>query len=590
MATQKATASARAKKGRKGRGGREKRLRAEAEPEPPRPNAPVFDYENDAPTLEQIRKRFPHVDAHLKAWKKAGKPMPEWHPVVTRDLKGKHPFNFLYPVGDPIFVHVTEHHDGLFPKYMGLQPELSDDALPMYEALRHEAFVAAPDVETPDTEEEYAEQIAPLLDKAFKSAKKDKALRGYDMDALRETMAFLLYRDVVEHGRIEPIMHDPWIEDIHSLGLKPLHVVHKVFDMVETNLAFPTIEDLDAWLETMGERMGRPVSSSNPIVDGALPNGSRINIVYSDEISKGGSSWTVRKFSDTPIPCTQIAAWGTFSPQVAAYLWLCLEYGMSVFVAGETASGKTTTTNSILPFIKPKSKIMTAEDTPEVLPPHDNWAQLITRDRGEDNESSVTMYDLLKAGLRSRPNYIIVGEIRGAEGAVAFQAMQTGHPTMATFHASSVAKLIQRFTSDPINVPLPFMPNLNVVLIQMAVYVHGKMLRRVLAVEEIEGYSKRTNTAVTRQIFSWDSVKDQFLFGGRNNSHVLENLVAPKIGLEDSRDVYKILDKRTWIIEELIRQKRFDYYEMRDLFFDYAEKRDASLPFDLPVEFRGLPA
>ncbi len=552
--------------------------------------ANVFDYENEAPSVEDIKARFPHVREYLDKLAATGAPMPEWKPVLGRDVKNAHPFNFLYPVGDPIFIHVVEDGEGLFPKYIALQPQLTKDQMPLYEALRHHAFVHAPQVLTPDTEEEYGVAIDPLIEKAFASARKDKAFKGVDLDALRDTMRFLLYRDVVEHGPIEPIMHDPWIEDIHSLGLKPLHVVHKIFDMVETNLRFETIKELDAWLETMGERMGRPVSASSPIVDGALPNGSRINIVYSDEISKGGSSWTVRKFSDTPISCTQIAAWGSFSPQIAAYLWLCLEYGMSVFVAGETASGKTTTTNSILPFIKPKSKIMTAEDTPEVLPPHDNWAQLITRDRGEGSESSVTMYDLLKAGLRSRPNYIIVGEIRGAEGAVAFQAMQTGHPTMATFHASSVAKLIQRFTSDPISVPLPFMPNLNVVLIQMAVYVHGKMLRRVLAVEEIEGYSKRTNTAVTRQIFGWDSVKDKFMFGGRNNSHVLENLVAPKIGLEDSRDVYKILDKRTWIIEELIRRKSFDYYDMRDLFFNYAEQRDPSLPFALPPEFRGLPA
>lgn len=552
--------------------------------------ASLEQYEENAPSLKEIRARFPHVDAHLREWEAQGKPMPEWHPIVTRDLKGKHPFNFLYPVGDPIFIHVTEHTDGLFPRYIALQPELGDDQKHIYEALRHHAFVHAPEVLTPDNEEEYATAIEPLLEKAFKSARKDKALKGVDIDELKDTMRFLLYRDVVEHGPIEPIMHDPWIEDIHSLGLKPLHVVHKVFEMVETTLRFKTLHELDAWLETMGERMGRPVSASSPIVDGALPNGSRINIIYSDEISKGGSSWTVRKFSDVPIPVTQISAWGTFSPQVAAYLWLCLEYGMSVFVAGETASGKTTSTNSILPFIKPKSKIMTAEDTPEVLPPHDNWAQLITRDRGADSESSVTMYDLLKAGLRSRPNYIIVGEIRGAEGAVAFQAMQTGHPTMATFHASSVAKLIQRFTSDPISVPLPFMPNLNVVLIQMAVYVHGKMLRRVLAVDEIEGYSKRTNTAVTRQIFSWDSVKDEFMFAGRNNSHVLENLVAPKIGLEDSRDIYKILDKRTWIIQELIRREAFDYHEMKELFFNYAEIRDKALPFDLPPEFQGLAA
>ncbi len=538
--------------------------------------------------LKDVLARHPHLEAYLKRWRAGGGSMPTWVPEISRDLKGKKPYNFLYPVGDPIFIHLVEDGSSLFPRYYAIQPQLADEEAPIYEALRLQAFLHAPDVPVPETDQEYREHLNSLLAKIAKGKKirlRVPGRRGLHTlsDLENEKFRFLLFRDIVEHDLIEPVMKDPWIEDINALGLKNLHVVHKVFGMVETNLAFPTHNAHDAWLARMGERMGRPVSGSSPIVDGALPNGSRINIIFSDEISKGGSSWTVRKFSDTPLPVTQIVAWGTFSAEVAAYLWLCLENGMSVFVAGETASGKTTSTNSILPFIKPKSKIMTAEDTPEVLPPHDNWQQLITRDRGT-SESSVTMYDLLKAGLRSRPNYIIVGEIRGAEGAVAFQAMQTGHPTMATFHASSVAKLIQRFTSDPINVPLQFMPNLNVVLIQMAVYVHGKMLRRVLAVEEIEGYSKRTNTAVTRQVFGWDSVKDQFKFAGRNNSYVLEQLVAPKLGFSDSRMIYKELDKRKWIIEEMIRREMFDYHEVGEILFNYAEIREKALPFEVPEE------
>lgn len=545
--------------------------------------------END--TLEQAVARNTHLGRYLEAWVGQGRPAPTWHPVLSRALKGERPYNILYPVGDPIFIHLVDEEEGMFPRYRAVQPALETKDAPVYEAVKRAAFLEAPNAPVPEGPEEYAEAMKALLGRLEQRGSmrvevldrrgrmRPKVVRGELLDTVR----FLLHRDIVEHGPVEPVMHDPWIEDIHCLGTKNLHVVHKIFGMVETDLRFPSTLELDAWLENMGERMGRPVSGASPIVDGALPNGSRINIIYSDEISKGGSSWTVRKFSDTPIPVTQLVAWGTYDARVAAYLWLCLETGMSVFVAGETASGKTTTTNAILPFIKPKSKIMTAEDTPEVLPPHPNWQQLITRDRGT-SESSVTMYDLLKAGLRSRPNYIIVGEIRGAEGAVAFQAMQTGHPTMATFHASSVGKLIQRFTSDPISVPIQFMPNLNVVLIQMAVYVHGKMLRRVLAVEEIEGYSKRTGTAVTRQVFTWDSVKDRHMFGGRNNSYVLEQLVAPKLGLQDPRDVYRVLEKRTWIIEECIRRGMFDYHQMQTLFFEYAEKGDAVLPFSVPPE------
>ncbi|MGB0652553.1 MAG: type II/IV secretion system ATPase subunit [Thermoplasmatota archaeon] len=541
-------------------------------------------------SLEEVAARHPHVAAHLETLAEQGLPRPQWTPEVTRELKGQHPYNFLYPVGDPIFIHVREPDEGgLFPRYHALMPQLDEAVRPQYEAVRGFLFDAVPEGDVPEATEGFRTRLDQLLDELKGGRRIDVAgeKRPQRIDGpLLERFRFLLFRDLIEHGVVEPVMKDPWIEDIHSLGLKNLHVVHKVFGMVDTDIRFAHHRHLDGWLEAMGERMGRPVSGSSPIVDGALPDGSRINILYSDEISKGGSSWTVRKFSDTPIPVTQIVAWGTLGARTAAYLWLCLEHGMSVFVAGETASGKTTTTNSILPFIPVKSKIMTAEDTPEVLPPHKNWQQLITRDRGT-SESSVTMYDLLKAGLRSRPNYIIVGEIRGAEGAVAFQAMQTGHPTMATFHASSVGKLIQRFTSDPINVPAEFMPNLNVVLIQMAVYVHGKMLRRVLAVEEIEGYSKRAKAAVTRQVFNWDSVRDEHLFGGRNNSYVLENLVAPKMGLEDPRAIYEELERRTWILEEMIRREMFDYHEVQRIMFDYGERGEAALPFAVPEGAKG---
>ncbi|MGQ0536386.1 MAG: type II/IV secretion system ATPase subunit [Methanobacteriota archaeon] len=537
-------------------------------------------------TLEDAVARNPHLADYLSRWAAAGKPAPRFYPSVSRDLKSVKPLNLIYPVGDPIFVHLVVEPEGLFPRYYAVEPRLLAEDEATYEALRTQVFLRAPEVPVPESGEEYRQSLEDLLSRIAKGGRVtvSRGLRGKSLPlppVLLQKLRYILFRDVVEHGPLEPVMRDPWIEDISGLGVRNVHVVHKIVGTVETNISWPDVRSVDAYLETMTERMGRPVSDSNPIVDGALPNGSRINVIYSDAISKGGSSFTIRKFSDTPLPVTQIVQWNTMSARLAAYLWLCLENGMSVFVAGETASGKTTSLNAILPFIKPKSKILTAEDTPEVLPPHANWQQLITRDRGNP-EARVTMYDLLKAALRSRPNYVIVGEIRGAEGAVAFQAMQTGHPTMATFHASSVAKLIQRFSSDPINVPLPFMDNLNVALIQMAVYVKGKMLRRVLAVEEIEGYSKRTKTVITRQVFNWDPVADKYLFSGRNNSYVLENLIAEKMGFSDRRDIYKELDKRTAILEELVRRKEFDYHKMAKLFADYAEKGDCVLPF--PIE------
>ncbi len=521
--------------------------------------------------LKDARRKYAHLDKYLRGLEG---PAPTYYAEVDRSLKDQNPYNLLYHVSGPYFVHLLD--DGaMFPKYIAIQPSLHEEDAEPFAVMRDHLFHAAVDRDLPFDGDEMREAIQEMC------TTMDRRYNRQVPETRRKDMEFLLHQELAEHGLLEPLMKDPWIEDIHGLGTNPIMLIHKVFDMLESNLLFESKESLDAYLVQMGERMGRPVSGSTPIVDGALPNGSRINIVYSDEISRGGSSFTIRKFSETPIAITQLIAWGTMDARLAAYLWLCLEYGMSVFVSGETASGKTTSLNAMLPFIRPQSKILTAEDTPEVLPPHANWQQLVTRERADESAGQVSMYDLLKAGLRSRPNCIIVGEIRGAEGGVAFQAMQTGHPTMATFHASSVNKLIQRFTSDPINVPEHFMGNLNVALIQMAVHVKGRMLRRVLAVEEIEGYSKRAKQAVTRQVFNWDSVRDDIRFMGRNNSYVLETLVAPRMRLADPRDIYEVLDRRTRILEEMVERQIFDYDDVASIMFGFADKGEDALPFRL---------
>lgn len=529
-------------------------------------------------SFESVVQRNPHLGQYLQELYAQGRNAPEWTPTLSRELKSLKTLNHLYPVGDPLFVHVYKDPEDLFPHYRAVEPQLSGDERSVFEALRENAFIRAPEVHVPEQITEYREDLETLLAKvlengAITTGSFFNRKRHAATPSLILRMRYLMFRDIVEHGPLEPMMRDEWIEDLHALGLNNLYVVHKIWGMMRTNVQFPNHETLDGYLRTMGERMGRPVSDTHPIVDGSLPNGSRINIVYSDNISKGGSSFTIRKFAETPVPVTQLIAWGTLSSRLAAYLWLCLENGMSVFVSGETASGKTTTLNGILPFIQQKSKILSVEDTPEVQPPHRNWQQLVTRERGK-GDSSVSMQDLLKAALRSRPDYIIVGEIRGAEGAVAFQAMQSGHPTLSTFHAASVGKLIQRFSSDPINIPPMFMDNLNVTLIQMAVYVGGRMLRRVLAVEEIEGYSKRHKSVVTRQVFGWDSVGDQHQFPGRNNSYVLENLIAPRMAFSDPREIYAELERRTRILEQLVERKVFDYHVVSEFFADFRESEE----------------
>ncbi len=536
--------------------------------------------------LEEAARAHAHLARHLDQWVDAGRPLPRYTEHVTRAWKNAGEVNLVYPVGAPVFIHV--HDDGRVRRYLAIQPSLDDGDRRALAAIRERILRDAPQEAAPESPDDLRASIRRLFDRNTRTATPAagplKTLVGRldtrtVMDpAARDRILYHLERDIVESGPLEPLIRDPNIEDIHAIGTEPLHVIHKVFDMVETNIRFEDAKVLDDYLRNMTERIGRPVSASAPIVDATLPDGSRINVVYSEDVSRKGPSFTIRKFAEVPTSITQVCQWGTMSTRVAAYLWLCLEHGMSVFVCGETASGKTTTLNGILPFIKADSKVFTAEDTPEVRPPHDTWQQLVTRESGPE-EGRVGMFDLLKAALRSRPNYIIVGEIRGAEGAVAFSAMQTGHPCLATFHASSVGKMIQRLSSDPINVPLKFMDNLNVCLVQMAVYNKGRMLRRVLAVEEIEGYSAESGGVVTRRVATWDPAEDELVFRGRNNSYVLENRIAPVAGYTDKRAIYEELDRRTRVLDGMIAHGILEYSDVHDTLERFHREGPSSLPF-----------
>jgi flagellar protein FlaI len=289
---------------------------------------------------------------------------------------------------------------------------------------------------------------------------------------------------------------------------------------------------------------------------------------------------TVRKFSETPISITQLINWGTIDAGIASYLWLCLQFGRSIFVCGETASGKTTTSNAMFPFIPPDKKIYSVENTPEVQIPHAVWQQLLTRSTGP-KEGQIDEGTLLLAGLRSRPDYIIPGETRGIEGRVVFQAMQTGHPVVTTFHAGSVTKVIQRFTGHPINIPKTFMDNLDVVLIQMAVENKGKKLRRVLSIDEIEGYNKEVDGIMSRKAFEWEPVEDTHLFKANRNSYILEQRIAPIAGFENPMQIYDLYDQRKKILERMVEEEIFDYYEVVQFIWTYYREGEQSLPITI---------
>jgi len=387
-----------------------------------------------------------------------------------------------------------------------------------------------------------------------------------DAKTLR-AIEYTIVRDKAGLGLLEPIILDPHIEDVSCSGLGAVFLEHKVFGGLRSSIAFNTHEELDQFVVRLADQIKRPVTIRNPIVDAVLPDGSRINIVYGRDLSQRGSNFTIRKFSDTPLSVFELIEFGSLDYRMAAYLSLVLEHGMNTFVAGETASGKTTLMNAITTFVPHAAKVVSIEDTPEVQVPHPNWIREVAKaGTRSDDGPQVSMLDLLKAALRQRPNLIIIGEIRGEEGAIAFQAMQTGHAVMATFHAAAVEKLIQRLTGNPINVPKTYIDNLNVVVIQSAVKLPNDRLgRRALSINEIVGYDPVSDSFSFVEVFRWNPSTDEFEFVGDKNSFLLEEKIVPRLGIarNDKWKVYEVLNRRAKVFEKMHKKLGIrGYYEV----------------------------
>ena len=529
----------------------------------------------------EVLNRNPHLRDYISEFRKKTGEAPEFHETLSEEMvKLKYP-NIIYPVGDPIFIHVY-NLEGLGRNYAAIEPRLTESEKMKIKEIMALILNLAPQEPHYKNKMEQTRAIDKLIKKTTLSGRpglldtfKTKRVK-VTKDQL-ERIRYYIKRKLIDNDILEPMIRDPYIEDIHCVGTGQIAIVHKVFGMLITNIHFDSDIELEEFLRRTSEAIGKPVSDSKPIVDAAMADGSRINIIYSDDISKLGSSFTIRKFSEKPPTVVQLVKWNTFSSEIAAYLWLCLEFGMSIFVSGETASGKTTSLNSMLSFISFNKKIYTAEDTPEVIVPQPVWQRLITRESGPE-DSQVDLFSLVKSALRSRPDYIVIGEVRGAEGSVAFQAIQTGHAVLSTFHASSIQKMIQRFTGEPILVPIRFMDNMNVALFQEIVYDEGRIIRRCSTIEEVIKYSKEKGGVLTRAVFKWDPITDKHHFTGIFNSHILENKVAPKMGLENTKDIYKEMERRAKIIQRMVDDNLVGYDDVNGIFAEYSEKGYEGIP------------
>ena len=429
--------------------------------------------------------------------------------------------------------------------------------------LLHETADIPCHIPTPEnrTKKSSSRSLVSLLSRGGKSNGK------LSIDTVQyQSLRYALKRKLLGMGVLDPVIRDSNIEDISCSGVGSIFVEHKVFGGLQTGISFDNEADLDKYVVQLADGIKHPVTFRNPVVDATLADGSRINLVYGTEISKRGSNFTIRKFSGVPISILELVGFGSLSFEMAAYLSIMFQENMNCFVSGETASGKTTLMNALTTFISPESKIVSIEDTPELQVPHPNWIRGCTRESGKNAESSgVTMFDLLKAALRQRPNYIIIGEIRGAEGAIAFQAMQTGHACMSTFHASTVTKLIQRLTGNPISIPKTYVDNLNLVVIAQQVRLpNGSMVRRVTSINEIVGYDSVNDAFSFMEVFRWKPADDTFDARGVNQSYLMEEKVAARRGIpyEKRQQVYSLLKQRSEVLRRIQEQKITGFWEL----------------------------
>ncbi len=399
---------------------------------------------------------------------------------------------------------------------------------------------------------------------------------------------YYLDRDFIGYGIVEVPMTDAEVEDISCDGVGiPLYIYHRKFGSIRSNLKFTSAKELDDYVVWLAQRSGKHISVANPILDATVPDGSRLQATLGTHVTKRGSSFTIRRFRDNPFTPVDLLKFKTMSPEMMAYLWIAIESGQSMMVCGGTASGKTTTLNATLLFIPPQMKIVSIEDTRELNLPHENWVPSLTRAGfGAKNVASgkapgeIDMFDLLAAALRQRPQYLMVGEVRGAEAFIVFQAMATGKTCYTTFHAESVSAMVHRMENPPITLPRSLVSALNLVLLQRQVKVGGKMTRRVQSLTEIVGLDPETNELITNSVYSWNPADDTFLFSG--HSYVYERVAlmrnwTMKEMEKEVRNRVEMLDAMMARDARATRQKPYTHRDVGQMVAYYYKEPEKAL-------------
>lgn len=405
----------------------------------------------------------------------------------------------------------------------------------------------------------------------------NKILNIYGIDPdekSRQKIWYHIKRNYVGYVKLDVLIKDPMIEDISVVGSNtPVYLYHRKYANIETSIIFED-EELNEMIMKLAQISGKSISTGYPILNARLPDGSRLEATLGREVTTHGGTITIRKFREEPFTPTDLIKAGTFNTEIMAYLWLEVENNKSIILVGETASGKTTTLNAISLFIPSESKVISIEDTREITLYHKNWIPGVVRESFMGQEAaSIDMFELLRSALRQRPEYLIVGEVRGKEAYTLFQAMSTGHTTYSTMHAGSVQLAVNRLLNEPINVPLMMLSALNVMIVQILRHVGGKRVRRMDTFSEFVGIDAVTGDISIRELYKWNPLNDRMEQSG--TSKVLEDIMYSR-GWSKER-LNKELDDRKLVLQYMVDNDIHNYRDVSLIIRMYASDAAAVL-------------
>jgi len=494
------------------------------------------------------------------------------HIVEFPEMEDVTQLNVTYPLMEPfVYANIRWDKEKKELVYVVVEPQLTAEEKKLLKQIS-DAMIELIDVQLSAIKEQG--KAIEYLEKQVVKIIKEFGVRLTRNQYIK--LMYYIYRNFVGFNEINALLDDPNIEDISCDGVNtPLYIIHRKVGSIKTNIIFSNMEELREFVIKLAERCNRYVSYAEPILDGTLPDGSRVSATLAGDVATRGPTFTIRKFSERPISPIEQMDFHTVSAEMLAYYWFLIENGASMLIVGGVATGKTSFLNSLCMFIPPEAKIVSIEDTRELRIPNEHWVPSLARvgfgipmPTGE-KYGGVSLFDLLKESFRQNPDYVIVGETRGKEAYVMFQGMSSGHPSMSTFHAGSIDTVIKRLTTPPIELSPSLLESLNVISIMIHAREKGKSARRVREIVEIISVDPKTDEVCTNVVFKWDPVTDKF--EKVNESVMVEKFIAAKGGTAEEAVVE--IDRRRQVVEWMFEAGIKDFEEVTEIVNLYYKER-----------------